>query len=147
MTLEPKAGLVIRYDYLWRSEKEAGREHGRKDRPCAIVLVAAERQDGARDVVLCAITHAPPEPGESAVTIPLAVARNLGLDDEPCWIKTSEVNLIKWEKGRIPAGIMPARKGVWSFGMIPHSLGIVVFEQVREKARAGILRTIRRDEP
>jgi hypothetical protein len=34
----PRAGLVIRYSYLWQSEAAAGREDGVKDRPCAIVL-------------------------------------------------------------------------------------------------------------
>ncbi len=35
---EPELGLVIRYSYLWKSEHDAGRDEGSKDRPCAIVL-------------------------------------------------------------------------------------------------------------
>jgi hypothetical protein len=30
--LEPYAGLVIRYSFLWKREHEAGREEGTKDR-------------------------------------------------------------------------------------------------------------------
>jgi hypothetical protein len=37
VTIEPKAGLVVRYDFLWEEESEAGL-HGGKDRPCAIVM-------------------------------------------------------------------------------------------------------------
>ncbi len=145
MTIEPKAGLVIRYDFLWKHEREAGQDHGSKDRPCAIVLVSAGREDGSKDVMLCAITHATPVAGESAVKIPPNVAQHLGLDHEQSWIKTSEVNLLTWENGRIPAGIAPARKGEWVFGMIPQRLGRQAFEQVREKALARTLQRIRRD--
>lgn len=147
MALDPKPGLVVRYDFLWRHEKAAGQDHGSKDRPCAIILASAEREDGAREVLLCAITHTPPEAGESAVKIPADVARQLRLDDAQSWIKTSEVNLLTWEKGRIPVGIVPARKDAWAFGILPWPLGRQAFEQVREKALAKSLHNIRRDEP
>jgi len=143
--LEPRPGLVLRYDFLWKDERAAGQLHGRKDRPCAIVVVAGEKPDGSRDVVLCPVTHSPPGPGETAVPVPLAVARHLGLDDAPCWIKTDQVNVLHWEKGLIPHGVMPARKDAWAYGMIPQALGKQVFDQLREKARAGRLASVRRE--
>lgn len=146
MTFEPKAGLVIRYDYLWKQEKDAGQEHGVKDRPCAIVLTYAELENGSKEVVLCAITHTPPNKGESAVQIPPAVAKQLGLDHAQSWIKTSEVNMFNWEKGRIPHGITPAQKDEWTFGMIPQGLGKQAFDQVQEKIRDRTLQKVRRDE-
>jgi hypothetical protein len=36
---QPEVGLVISYSYLWSDEAEAGHVEGRKNRPCAIVLV------------------------------------------------------------------------------------------------------------
>jgi hypothetical protein len=144
VSFEPKPGLVVRYDFLWREEQRAGVESG-KDRPCAIILMSAERADGSKDVLLCAITHSPPGRNEGAVEVPSAVSRHLGLDDEQSWIKTDQVNRLTWEKGRIPYGISQARKGEWAFGMIPQGLGKQVFEQVRERARSRTLQTVERD--
>lgn len=146
MALEPKPGLVVRYDFLWKEEQRAGVESG-KDRPCAIVLTSTERPDGSKDVLLCAITHTPPGKGETAVKVPAAVANHLGLDESPSWIKTDQVNRLVWEKGRIPYGISPAAKGEWTFGMVPQALGRQVFEQVRDKARQRTLRTVDREAP
>ena len=145
MALEPKPGLVVRYDFLWKEEERAGLENS-KDRPCAIVIVTAERPDGAKDVLLCAITHSPPSGGETAVKVPPAVARYLGLDHEQSWVKTDQVNRVTWEKDRIPYGISRARKGEWSYGMMPRGLGEQVFDQVREKARGRRLLIVAREE-
>jgi DNA invertase Pin-like site-specific DNA recombinase len=49
VAIEPKPGLVVRYDFLWKEEQRAGIEDG-KDRPCAIVLTSAEKADGSKDV-------------------------------------------------------------------------------------------------
>ncbi|MDP9836006.1 hypothetical protein J2T09_000748 [Neorhizobium huautlense] len=144
MAIEPKPGLVVRYDFLWKEEADAGLESG-KDRPCAIVLVAKDKADGSKDVLLCAITHAPPGHAETAIKIPAAVARYLGLDDEQSWIKTDQINRLNWARDRIPYGITPARKGEWFFGTLPHALGEQVFNQIREKAHARTLRTVDRD--
>lgn len=144
MALEPKPGLVVRYDFLWKEDQQAGIDSG-KDRPCAIILASAEKVDGSKDVLLCAITHSPPDKGEAAVPIPPAVARHLGLDHEQSWIKTSQVNRLTWEKGRMPYGISQARKGEWSFGMIPQDLGRQAFNQVQARARSRSLQTVDRD--
>jgi len=135
--------LVVRYDFLWKEEQRTGIEDG-KDRPCAIVLTSAERANGSRDVLLCAIMHVPPGRDETAVRIPPAVAEHLGLDHKQSWIKTDQVNRLVWEKGRIPHGISQARTGEWSFGMIPQGLGKAVLDQVREKARARSLLAVDR---
>ena len=137
---------MVRYDFLWKEQQRAGIEGG-KDRPCAIVMTTAERPDGSKDVLLCAITHSPPGKSETAVKIPPAVAKHLGLDHEQSWIKTDQVNRLTWEKGRIPYGISQAHKGEWSFGMIPRGLGEQVFAQVREKARSRTLAAVDRDIP
>lgn len=145
MVFEPRPGLVIRYDFLWKEEELAGQEHGRKDRPCAIILASKQRDDESRNVILCPITHSPPSPGESAVEIPPAVARNLNLDSEQSWIKTHQVNTVQWHKDYIPYGVVPAYEGQWAFGQLPYELGKQAFEQVHEQSRQRSLENVRRD--
>jgi len=122
----PKGGLVIRYDYLWVSEEARGREEGAKTRPCAVV-VALPGTDPIR-VIVCGITHRPPDRGDDGIALPLAVKRYLGLDDEPSWVITSEVNIVDWED----PGIIPVEPGSWEYGYLPPSLA----EQVRGKVLA-----------
>jgi hypothetical protein len=145
LTLTPEPGLVIRYDFLWKHESQDGQEHGLKDRPCAIILASTVRDDGSRDIVLCPITHNPPEPGQNAVEIPLKVALHLGLDDVRSWIKTHEVNTLVWEQDRIPFGVTKARDNQWAFGKLPFALGKQAFDHVREHARFRRLKTTKRD--
>ena len=145
MSFEPKPGLVIRYDFLWKEEERAGHTEGRKDRPCAIILATSPKEDGSRDVILCPITHAPPLDGESAVEVPYKMARHLSLDDDRCWIKTRQVNTVVWEKDHLPFGVVPAHTGQWVFGQLHHALGKQAFEQVLENSRNKILENVRRE--
>jgi hypothetical protein len=95
MTLPvPAPGLVICYSYLWREQHEAGADEGRKARPCAIV-VATTDDDGDTKVYVAPITHSRPD-DIHAVEIPHGVKRRLGLDDQPSWIVTSELNRFIW---------------------------------------------------
>ncbi|MCP4041363.1 MAG: type II toxin-antitoxin system PemK/MazF family toxin [Gammaproteobacteria bacterium] len=144
MPFEPKPGLVIRFDFLWKEEEQAGRIEGRKDRPCAIILAAKPRENGTQDVVLCPITHSLPRKGESAVEIPVKLTRHLNLDDGRSWIRTHQVNTVEWEKDRLPFGVVPAHKGQWVFGQLPHGIGKHVFEQVRDNIGKKRLRNVRR---
>ena len=145
MSFEPKPGLVIRYDFLWKEEADKGYTDGRKDRPCTIIVATKLRDDGSRDVIVCPITHSPPMSGETAVAIPMNMARHLNLDDEQCWIKTHQVNTIIWEKDRLPYGVVPAFKGQWFFGQLHKKLGAQAFEQVKENFNARALKNVRRD--
>ncbi|MBY6241227.1 growth inhibitor PemK [Methylosinus sp. Sm6] len=92
----PEPGLVISYSYLWRDEHDAGLEEGSKDRPCVIVLAVERAPDGAFLVTVLPITHSEPREPHSAVEIPLAVKRHLGLDDSRSWIVVSEGNEFLW---------------------------------------------------
>lgn len=55
----PVPGLVIRYSYLWASERAGGQQEGVKDRPCAVVLVT-EDDVGERVVTVLPFTHSTP---------------------------------------------------------------------------------------
>ena len=76
---EPVPGLVIRYAYLWLDEYRQGREEGVKDRPCAIILVTGEDDDGKLVTVL-PVTYASPKDARFAVEIPAATKARLGMD-------------------------------------------------------------------
>jgi hypothetical protein len=92
----PEPGLVISYAYLWHHEHETGRDEGRKDRPSVIVLAVEHSATDTTIVVVLPITHAPPADLASAVEIPAAVKRHLGLDDGRSWIVVAEGNEFDW---------------------------------------------------
>jgi len=146
MALEPKPGLVIRYDFLWKDEADRGQEQGNKDRPCAIVLATQPKPDGSRHVILCPITHSPPSQDQSAVEVPPKVARHLGLDSDRNWIKTDQINTVVWPKARMPFGIAPLENQQWTYGQLPQALGRNVLEQVRERSQSRSLENVRRED-
>lgn len=145
--MEPKPGLIIRFDYLWRDEQMRGQEDGRKDRPCVIVVATKEREDGSRRVMVCPITHSPPQENETSVEIPPKLARALGLDSETMWIKTHELNAFTWEKNRIPVGMVKTPGGKWLHGTVPYAIREEVLAQVRQNNQQRRLSQVKRDAP
>ena len=128
----PVPGLVVRYSYLWRSEHLAGREEGRKDRPCAVVL-SLIADDAKRQVVVLPITHTPPSSGDLALEIPYGTKRRLNLDDDQSWIVLSEANLFGWPG----PDLRPAVNGDLTtvvYGLLPDSL----FHQIRDRFVAAL---------
>ncbi|HXV01273.1 MAG TPA: hypothetical protein VG166_12325 [Caulobacteraceae bacterium] len=115
---EPTPGLVIRYAFLWSDEARRGAEEAAKDRPCAIV-VAMRRTAGDLDVIVAPVTHAPPTENDS-VEIPIIVARKLGLDAGPHWIRIDELNRFAWPGYDLRA--LPGRPGEYAYGMLPETL-------------------------
>jgi len=90
----PAPGLVICYSYLWSQERREGAHEGRKNRPCAVVVAAAD-EDGDIRVYVAPTTHSKPN-DPHAVELPAAAKRRLSLDDAPSWIVTSELNRFVW---------------------------------------------------
>jgi len=124
---QPVAGLVIRYSYLWRSEKLRGQEEGVKDRPCAVILVTTDN-DGDQMVTVLPITHTPPLNPALAVEIPHLTKRRLGLDDERSWIVLTEANRFVWPG----PDLRFSRSGDTSsiaYGLLPSDL----FKEVKRK--------------
>jgi len=114
----PEPGLVISYAYLWHDERKAGQEEGRKDRPSVIVLTVERPANDTTVVVVLPITHSPPTNPASAVEIPAAVKRHLGLDDARSWIIVAEGNEFDWpgydlrkvgNSDRYDYGLLPPR--------------------------------------
>ena len=91
----PDAGLVINYSFLWGAEAAKGRSEGVKDRPCAVVLAVATK-DGQCKIAVAPITHTKPDQSRRPIAIPPLTAKRLGLDEEPQWIVTDELNMFIW---------------------------------------------------
>jgi mRNA-degrading endonuclease toxin of MazEF toxin-antitoxin module len=93
---DPQLGLVISCSYLWHHEHRAGREEGRKTRPCVIVVAVETTRRGLTLVRVAPVTHSPPDNPSTAVELPAAVKRHLGLDDGRSWVILDEVNEFAW---------------------------------------------------
>jgi hypothetical protein len=135
----PRAGLVIRYAYLWQAEHRRGQEEGSKDRPCAVVLVTTNRQ-GREVVTVLPVTHTPPSDQSDAVEIPAQTKRRLGLDHERSWIVVTEANRFAWPG----PDLRPARSGDMesvAYGLLPEDLFNRVRDMVLEKRARVVPRT------
>lgn len=116
---DPQLGLVISYSYLWHYERKQGRDEGRKDRPCVIVLAAEQVNDGFM-VTVVPVTHSPPTEPTHAVELPLAVKQHLGLDDERSWVILNEGNRFLWPGYDLKP--IPGSKGKFDYGFLPPRL-------------------------
>lgn len=142
MTLpDPEPGLVISYGYLWRREQRAGREEGRKDRPCVVVLAAKVEGDGIR-VTVAPVTHSPPK-GDEAIELPERVKQALGLDDDRSWVVTDEVNQFLWPGFDLRP--VPRRGGRFDYGFIPPRLFDRIVAAILQRAAAGRVGVVGRD--
>ena len=115
---EAEPGLVFRYDYVWTRETERNRAAG-KDRPACIAIATDDDVDPQLAVIL-PITHSKPRGGAIGVEIPPRVRRNLGLDDEPCWVIVSEANIDDWPNAGISP--LPGKPRVFAYVVLPGRL-------------------------
>jgi len=134
---KPEAGLVIRYSYVWHHESIQGYEEGRKDRPCAVVLVAKDRR-----VIVAPITHTRPTGDVAAIELPDQIKKQLGLDHERSWIVTNDVNHFDWPGH----DIRPVDAQSWMFGKLPPNITKTLLREVQESFRKRTLKQVKRDE-
>lgn len=136
---KPVPGLVIRYSFLWQSDHRAGRDEGRKDRPCAIVAAVISGADERRRVLVLPITHAPPRDESSAFEIPSRVRQHLKLGDERSWIVLTDWNGFVWP-GPDLRRVGEGGDGSIAYGMLPPDFFVSVraaFLKLRREARTG----------
>lgn len=138
---KPEIGLVIRHAYLWWNEARTGREEGVKDRPCVIVHMR-ENEYHKTEVYISPITHAPPENPERAMELPKATKKRLGLDAEPSWVITTEINRFIWPGPDIRA--VPG--GGPAYGLLPAAMTHDLVQQIRDNARDRELLVTGRDD-
>jgi hypothetical protein len=133
----PEPGLVISLNYLWKREHEAGAEHGRYPRPCAIVVALFREAEGSNVVIVVPITTKSPGDEGAAIEIPTAVKRHLGLDaDMRSWAIVDEVNEFVWPG----VDLEPDAQGRIAYGFIPPKLHTMIRDRVLSALRSGKLR-------
>jgi hypothetical protein len=140
----PRAGLVIRYSYLWEREAQAGQDEGVKDRPCAIIVVLL--RGGANPVVrVLPITHlAPPDPA-GALEIPQITKQRMGLDAGRSWVVLDEANDFIWPG----PDLRPAVSGdpsTAAYGMLPPGFMKVLKERLIARYQTKRLKSVKRSE-
>lgn len=131
----PEAGLVIRFNYLWRRERDQGRDNARYPRPCAIVLAHRRSSDGQVLTLVAPITHSPPTDYDRAIELPPQVKTHLGLDAHRSWVITDEVNEFVWPG----FDLAPDAAGDIAYGFLPPRLYEKIRRSVLEAARDGRL--------
>lgn len=134
----PSVGTVIRYSYLWEREHGQGAEEGRKDRPCAIVVMSTDAK-----CYVCPITHTSPDPelGQIAIEIPKSVNDHLGLDDDQSWVIVSEMNVFRWPG----PDVRPMEREEGAYGRVPYRLREIIRDAVYQCQNERTLRLIDRE--
>ncbi len=141
----PPVGHLIAYEYLWHSQAH-DRDDGVKTYPAAVVMV---EQSGGEEVayVLC-ISHSEPLPGRRTLEVPLKLKRHLGLDAEPAWIFTDEVNVFPWpgpdlrDADRLSS--LPQARGTCVIGRLPGDWFDQVKDHLLESYRLGLAKAVPR---
>lgn len=125
----PRAGLVVRYSFLWSHETRKGAAEGRKDRPVAVVVATRKEPGGEVRVVVAPLTHEPPADPSASIEVPAEVGKVLGLDGERQWIRLDELNRFTWPGFDLRP--VPGRQGTYAYGILP--------EDLYARLRTGIL--------
>jgi hypothetical protein len=85
-----EVGDIVRFNYLWARQAEAGEETGRKSRPvCIIVRTVSE----PAALFLLPLTSQPPSQGRAILSVPEMECKRGGLRS-PCWIVVDEYNRV-----------------------------------------------------
>lgn len=117
---------------------------GRKNRPCAIVLVVQKGEDSRPLVTVAPITHSQPQDLSVALEIPSAVKWHLGLDGERSWVILDEFNVFTWPG--FDLALVAGAKERYDYGFIPPHLFRKIIEKFIELRRQKrIVATLRDD--
>lgn len=136
----PVAGMVIAYSFLWVNEAQEGHAEGRKNRPCAVLLVVTDPKHHNPSVVVAPITHRRPEVADGAVEVPHRVRQYLGLDGERSWVVLTEFNHFAWPGFDLRL-ISPSRPE-HVYGLLPPAFFDVLiqkFKHLRQENRAAVV--------
>lgn len=85
-------GDVVEYPYLWKWQKELGREEGEKDRPVCLAMMIKDAR-GFTHLIILPISRTAPKRDDVAIEIPPLELKRAGLDTlSRGWITVSEYN-------------------------------------------------------
>ena len=144
--LVPPVGHLIAYEYLWYS-KAGNRDDGEKTYPVAVIL--ARHDIGPTPVAyVLAVSHSAPRPHRRALEVPRKLKNHLGLDADPSWIYTDEMNIFAWPGPDLrPAdrlSNLPAARNTCVIGPLPSDWFATVTKHLAESRRLGRVTTIKR---
>jgi hypothetical protein len=142
----PPVGFVIAYEFLW--ESQAGdREDGAKTYPAGVVM-ARKVEASATIAYVLGISHRQPQPGERALQLPPKLKRYLGLDEEPSWIYTDQLNVFTWPGPDLrPAERLSTRRdaaGTCVIAPLPSDWFEIVKDHLLESRHRGLVAAIKR---
>jgi hypothetical protein len=128
-------GNLIAYEYLWHSQR--------------VALIFAKRTVlGNTFAYAVAISHKPPSATERAIEVPRKLKRHLGLDEEPSWIYTDQVNEFTWPGPDLrPAdrlSSLPRARGACVIGPLPKDWFASLKAEIIQSLRLGRTRIVRR---
>ncbi len=141
-------GHVVAYEYLWLS-KARQRQDGEKVYPAALILSKAA-QFNSKLVYALGISHMPPSTGRRALEVPPKLRRWIGLDREPQWIYTDEVNVFVWPGPDLrPAQWISTRdilEDTCVLGALPDDWFATVKQHFLESYEKRLLRLVKRSQ-
>ena len=93
MTDQFKDGHIVKYPYLWKWQRDLGRDEGEKNRPACVALMFRNEAQSLTHIIILAISGTPPKSDQIAIEIPLLELKRAGLTDaKQGWITVSEYN-------------------------------------------------------
>jgi len=139
---KPPVGHLIAYEYLWLSQAGA-RDDGARAYPTAVVM-AREDAGPISIAYVLAISHSPPREGDRALPVPPRLKRHLGLDSEPSWIYTDQLNVFGWHGPDLrPAdhlSTLPAARDACVIGALPTDWFRQVKQHLEESLKLGLVK-------
>ncbi|BCH22382.1 hypothetical protein MesoLjLc_21250 [Mesorhizobium sp. L-8-10] len=93
MTDRFPSGSIIRYPYLWRWQRNQGRENAEKDRPVCLAIALRDPARSITHLVILPISGTSPLLGQLALEIPALELRRAGLSMfKRGWVTVDEFN-------------------------------------------------------
>ena len=144
--LKPPVGHLIAYEYLWASQHQT-RDDGAKTYPAAIVMTRDDLAPFPLAYVL-GISHKPPRADERALEVLSKLKRHLGMDDQPTWIYTDQINIFAWPGPdlRLAENLssIPSARGNCVIGALPTDWFERLKSHLQESYRLKMVNPIKR---
>jgi hypothetical protein len=144
---EPPIGNLVAYEYLWLSQRNA-REDGAKVYPVALIF-AKRIVASVTMAYAIGMSHKPPDASEKAIEVPRKLKRHLGLDEEPSWMYTDQLNEFTWPGPDLRPAVwlskLPSARASCVIGALPRNWFALVKQDVIENLklkRANIVRRV-----
>ena len=143
---KPPVGHLIAYEYLWFSQAET-RGDGARAYPTAVIM-ARDDWGPISIAYALAISHSPPRKADRALPVPPKLKRHLGLDSEPSWIYTDQINVFGWPGPDLrPAdqlSTLPAARDACTIGALPRDWFEQVKQHLEESLKLGLVKLVPR---